>query len=519
MTQPKKSNIEQHIENHLLTYHKLYLTIILLLIALIPIIQNITTHQPLIRGDESYYHLTQSLTAPWYDLPHLTLHFLQRHLPLSTLIIIPLVLSLVTLHLSLKTLEHLNIPKKQNALFHLFLIITPAFMYTLTTLSSYSLYFFLLALGFYTLTSTQNLAFKQKKTTPLSLSHILSLISFFTIIFFDVWQIFFTLALLLLYYYSLNHNQNNNQRISTTHNQPQTESVQNITNFFQIILTIVGIIFLLKIFGASTLSESLIAGPFYLQNHWNDFLSDFGSVAGISIFLAILGFIGFILTRKQKQTFYSSLLFGLICLTLYFWHTQITIIFAIMIAYLSSIAFLHLLQRQWTIPPLKNFTLFIILLGLIFSTTTYLLRVNDLNPSAQDISSLTWISQTYPLTELNKLTAPQQKIFSLPENGNYIKYYTHITPLSTLQSVPQIQNISQSILDSSYITQLFPLLEEQNITLMYITTQMRQTLPSNQNVLFLLKNERFKLVHTSENNEVWEFHPEPIKTTILPPKK
>ncbi|HLD72105.1 MAG TPA: hypothetical protein VJA23_00820, partial [Candidatus Nanoarchaeia archaeon] len=67
------------------------------------------------------------------------------------------------------------------------------------------------------------------------------------------------------------------------------------------------------------------------------------------------------------------------------------------------------------------------------------------------------------------------------------------------------KELSQRIFSSLYIDELFPLLEQNQISIIYITKEMRSGLSAEQGLLFLLKNERFKIVYSSEDAEVWVF--------------
>ena len=100
---------------------------------------------------------------------------------------------------------------------------------------------------------------------------------------------------------------------------------------------------------------------------------------------------------------------------------------------------------------------------------------------------------------INKNTAEKAIIFSAPENNYYIQY---LAKKAAFSGNPEVIN---SIFTATYIDQLFPLLEENKIKILYITKQMKEQLPTDYGLLFLLKNERFKLVHSQGETEVWAF--------------
>ncbi len=52
----------------------------------------------------------------------------------------------------------------------------------------------------------------------------------------------------------------------------------------------------------------------------------------------------------------------------------------------------------------------------------------------------------------------------------------------------------------------FPIFEEQKVGAVYVTPDWKEQYPADQGgLLFLLKNERFKLGYSSEGYEVWKF--------------
>ena len=137
------------------------------------------------------------------------------------------------------------------------------------------------------------------------------------------------------------------------------------------------------------------------------------------------------------------------------------------------------------------------LLGIVFSTITFWERSNDYGPTLSDKNALSWIKDN---------TLSQSIIFSSPENGEYVAYFAQRKPFySFSEKNPAKYALSQEILSSIYIQDLFPILEDQGINIIYINKNLRDRLPQDRGFLFLLKNERFKLVYSNEEAQVWSF--------------
>ena len=113
------------------------------------------------------------------------------------------------------------------------------------------------------------------------------------------------------------------------------------------------------------------------------------------------------------------------------------------------------------------------------------------------------------MTTLNKIKSTQKNgaILSAPENSYYIQYFTGEKTVFNLHQgeYRKEQELAQKIFMATYIEDLFPLLEDNNVSLIYLSSKMKENLPPNQGLIFLLQNERFKLLYSSENTEVWSF--------------
>ena len=93
---------------------------------------------------------------------------------------------------------------------------------------------------------------------------------------------------------------------------------------------------------------------------------------------------------------------------------------------------------------------------------TYSLRLSTRPPTPADVEVLSWVKDNLP---------KEQIIFTSPSIGNYVSYYSKHPVVSTLQNSAEIRgNLTQKIYSTAYITELFPLLEGYDISLLYITS-------------------------------------------------
>lgn len=440
-------NSAKHILMHLVQYQKSYLLALLLLLLVVPVASRYSLGHPLLLGEESYYHLSYR-TFP--------LGLLSSFLPGDSIVLLPWAFAFLTVLLFLYIAGKLSFSKPFVFFFVLFLILSPAFMYTFTTLSTYSL---VLVLGLLaaTLLLQKSLPIRVLACVPLALAAFSDLLS---------------IALLA--------------------------TVLLILFRKQGIRTVILILTPLLVAGLSAqllLRLPLVHGPFHPPQLLSDLVSDLGGSSGVGFALVLLSFIGIAVAWKQRL----ALLYLYIPLLLatYLYSTEAVVYLAAVLAVFAAIAFTYLLEREWTLEVLKTFTLLLVLLTMFFSAATYEKRLPFHSPTEDDVHALTWMKEH---------ADEEGRVFSLPQNSYYVRHFAQRTPVYELHSRDRKKDaIAGTILNSTYITTTFPLLEEQNVSALYITPRTRKHYPADQGLLFVLKNERFKMAYSSNGYEVWVF--------------
>ena len=450
---------------HIMRYRVLYLLLLALLLFSIPPLQNSILHKPLLFGGESYYHLTRAENLQGRSWHYFPLALVIAFLPKGALTALPMVLALLSLGLFFILSKRWGWPDRMTLIFGILVILSPAFIYTYTTLSLYSYVLFLFLLGLVMLTS------------PRSSPKLLAAIPFFLITFTDLLNVILLfVAAWYLWYKS------------------GDKWLSRVMVTFVFIFIIQWLV----------LQTPFILGPFHAQNKSADLIADLGGLHGIGFFLITLSIIGMVWCWKQERVAY---LFALILVGGFLLTSQILFPLLLVLAYFAALAVIRLFDRHWILDSLKRFTFLLLILGVLFSTMTYLEREKYILPTAADEEALTWLGEH---------STEGARVFSYPENSYFISYFSHQPALEyPHQRSAELGNVTLSIIHSSYITDLFPLLENYNISYIYITPAMRNQLPSDGGLLFLLKNERFKLVHSSGRNEVWMYNRGPLSEEPL----
>ena len=451
---PEQAKEENTIFHKVLKHKKFLLCSLLIIFLAIPAIKNVISEKPLLMGGESYYHLLQA-DQHWYYYP---LHLALSLLGTQWIILLLLALALSSLLLFLRFTAQIQLPERVSFFIALFTIITPAFIHSFSTLSAVSYVTFLTLLGFTVLTH------------PKKNIQWLSAIPFVLTTFFDLFSSSVTVVLLALYVYV------------------RRKESRTLPVF------LLGAVTLCTLLNFVLLSQPFVLGPFHEQQYTADFISDLGGSSGLGLFLVLLMIIGLMVTWKQPE-FAATYVFIPFLIPFYFYSTETIFPIALLASFSATIGFLKLFDRTWTLPTLKKFTLLVIMLGLLFSTLTYLSRITAESPTAQDAEALTWIQE-------NALS--DAIILSDPENSYFIQSIAQRTPFAAPHQPAKI-NFTEQIFSATYIKDLFPLLEQEYINYIYLTPRMKERLPKDQGLRFLLKNERFKLVYSSEDTEIWFF--------------
>lgn len=432
--------------NHFSQHRIKYLFALLVIILLFPTITNFTNNKPLFVGAESYYHLTSNAQNP------LTI-FLQT-MPEEIITFVPLILGILAFFLFLQLAKQLDLSSDLTFFYLLLAIISPIFIWSFTTLSAFSLYLMLVLLGFFLLNNNR--------------LRFLAIFPFVMATFFDLIGIIALFILQFTYFFK----------------RPKDIYVKLLLAV-TLLLLIINVVFL---------NLPLTNGPFHSEQLVADFISDLGGLSGISFFTIILASIGLFITWKKKQFQFIYALLPLFLLS-YIINTSMILFLGLTLSFFAALALNKIIQKKWALPSIKSFTLLLLFLGIAFSSISYIERITDLPPLEMDQEALFWIQENTPTEAI---------VFSTLDYSYYIKHFAQRQPFQNYNE-PNKDTITNDILSAAYIDELFPLLEENNITIIYLNQALVQSLPPDQGLHFLLKNERFKLIHSYKDVQVWVF--------------
>lgn len=234
--------------------------------------------------------------------------------------------------------------------------------------------------------------------------------------------------------------------------------------------------------------------PFTISTSLVPFFSDLGGQFGIGTFALILMALFALFSWPQKQ--YAIIIY---C-TLYL---AICAVFPSLLPYalpitatLCGLTLYSLYTKKWEIPSLRRLTLFIIFLGLLFSTISHAKILYEEDPSFELITALSTINKG------NILTAQ--------EYANYAIFFGHKALLHPFSTKQEFENQREDAILAFYSTNLqktSDLLHKNNVTYVLITPQMKNGLVWDKDAFglaFLVKNnETFKKIPTDSTLEVY----------------
>ncbi len=248
------------------------------------------------------------------------------------------------------------------------------------------------------------------------------------------------------------------------------------------------------------LERAFSMGPQLLENGWAEFFSDFGGRKGIGFFSAVLAVIGLAtFWKEQKKLFFilsgSALAFLLLFI---FYRSEVFFYLMFMLAYLGAQGFFYFLKRRWSAASLRDLTLFILLLGTVFSALTFLGRIAEMSPTKAMADSFAFLADESITGEV---------VLTYPQYGFWIAYFTKRPVVSDMQDIHNKKWLLDELFYSRDFRKTIPLFEEYGIRYVWIEPGMRKGLvwsKKDEGLLFVFKNEQFKKIYSEQGIEVWE---------------
>jgi hypothetical protein len=457
-----------------------------LLVLVLPTLIRLFFFDGIMVGSESYYHLRMTsllqnqesisvdplLSGNRYYLLnpyHYFLAFFGTFVSLEVLsVVFPVLFGLGTVILFYFTLKEFIKNLQTRFLIVLFFVLSPIFVYVFSHQQSTTFFLSLSVLGFF--------FFTRKGKWPVIGAILLAFMPFFGIL-----HTLFVLTLISIY-------------VST-----HRKKIVYLFVYFFLLAIVIGIV--LNNYNILFFQRSFFQNLGIIEQTF----SDLGSWYGFSLFLLILSSIGLIKSWVKK---YDHVLMYLLILIAFIFSSFFDLTYNIysnfFLCIYAGFGFISLWRMKWGLSQLKKMSLFLLILGLLFSATSTISRVSHYGPSDEMLMSLEWMNENLP---------EEGVIVTSPEYAYWVHYYAQKKTLvdpefsQTLRGRAILKDMNV-LFDIRRENKAMQFIDKYKIQYFLITPEMKESLVwqrEDQGLLFLLENsENFKKLYQDQGIEVWQ---------------
>lgn len=380
----------------------------------------------------------------------------------NILVFIPFIFGFLSLILFYYILKHFKISKIILSFACYFLILSPPFLYSFTHFTSFTIPLFLNLLGFF-------LILKNKKFL-----NVLAFLIYLLLPFFGFIHIFFGLLLLLFYFYKFG----------------------KLKSFIPYLF-----IFLFAVY----LNNQFINfGLDIINYNFYQLFFDFGGVFGLSIFLLFLVFFGLAKLWERKYSNLDYYLFFILTLFILILYLKYLIYFNLILCILGAYGLKYIYKMKWNSILIRNLTVLLLILGIIFSGVSFLSENFKLDPDEETYEVLVF---------LEKRTSPRNVILSHEKYGSYINSISKRKSFIDYNYAyaPRLELrlfYLNKIFYSRDLTRLLNIVNEFKVSHILITPEMKNGLVwsgDKEGLLHLLNINPtyFNLMYDKNGFEVW----------------
>ncbi|HIH15443.1 MAG: hypothetical protein QT08_C0004G0006 [archaeon GW2011_AR17] len=349
----------------------------------------------------------------------------------------------------------------------LFLLLSPAFIYTFSFTNSLFIAFFLSLVAFY--------FFIQKKRKWLSVP-ILMLIPLFNII-------LACTSIFLFFFYSFFW-------------KKERRKLFFIGTLCTFLVSAFYYGYILYHTGMPQRLQFDLGGQFlFLQK----IFFDFGSPYGLGIFLSLLAIIGIAVSWEKKYSNFFLFFSVFFLLIFSFFRLESLLFLSLFVIFLAAKGFIYLLQVHWNSSQYRNFVLLILLSGLVFSGISQIDALLESSPNDADLEGLSFLAEQ-----------KQGVVFTDYTRGVWVSAVGHSTILDEnylfVSDAEERFEDSKTLYYSRDIKVTRELFEKYDISYVWIDSAMKEELwkYDTEGLLFILEYTKdFKKIYDKEGVEIW----------------
>ncbi len=375
---------------------------------------------------------------------------------------IPIILGFFSVVLIFFILKKLNITRNTRSFMCYLFILSPAFLYSFIHFTSFTIPLFLNLLGFYFI-------IKNKKIFNYLAFFVYVILSFFEFI-----HIFFGLMLVFFYFWI-------------------NGKLRRFVPYSAIILLVLYLNNHFVHFGISVMNYKIY-----------EYFFIFGGEYGLSIFLIFLSLFGMFYLWKDKYKNSIYYLFILISIIILVLNSKYIIYATLIMSILGAYGLKYLYKLKWSSTMIRDLTMIILILGVIFSGALFLANNSERDPNSGLYNAIIFIEGN---------SNPRDVIFSHEKYGMYInsiasrKNFVDVNKAYAPRAQLRFHYLNKIFYDKD-LSNTLKIFDEFKISHILITPEMKNGLVwtnRNQGLLYILdRNPKyFRLVYDENGFEVW----------------
>jgi hypothetical protein len=468
-----------------LTNKKVFLYIFIIAVIVLLMVPFFRMLSGVMVGEESYYHAQMAGRILREGIPEIDslaarpYFFQPYHLVLAGFsfifgiglasFMVPFLCGLGSVVFFYKILRQFNFRPRKIFLIMAIYVLSPIFIWIFSTSNNHCAALFLVVLGVY-------LFLKEQKTCFIAAAVMLGLAGLFSI-----FALIFSLAVLIAYC---------------------ARKKEHMKRFYIVLgVAVLALLFYLRLalyFGLPALEHITLRGVLI------KYLSDIGGILGYGIFNILLALLGlYFIWKKGKITLAYILFFVLVIVSFYFnaMNAYLNLVFALF----AGTGLYGLTRMKWHLKLIKKLTIIVLVAGLLFSTISYIGRIDAMQPDEGVINSLTWLREN---------SEPGEIVFSHYSNGFWIEAVAGrpVVVDSLYPYTPEFKariNDSEKIFESRNLVRTKELLDLYNVSYIWIDGEMaagQVWSKEEEGLLFLFRNEEtFDKIYDTEGILIYEY--------------
>ena len=233
-------------------------------------------------------------------------------------------------------------------------------------------------------------------------------------------------------------------------------------------------------------------------------ISDFGASFGLSVFGIILAFLGVFSNWKKGYRFMLMFFVSFLMFLAGFLFSPLVVYLNFILVVFAGFGLLTMLDRKWESNVIRNFSVLILVAGLIFSGLSYITVLSRMGPSNDVLHSLEYLGGNANDNDI---------VLSHYSNGFWIsgisgKKVVIDGDFFYKNNLDEVNNEVVEIFNSRDFKRSRELFDKHSVDYVWISKNMKEGLVwdnEEQGLLFLLEfSGDFKRVYRNDEVEIWK---------------